>query len=563
MRLTYDKDFRTITRFDSFDLPSFVVLTGQNGSGKTHLLNAIVAKHINVEDEPPIENIVSFNYEDFRLDDEVDFNPQSLQNEKDASWKWFVKLLLPKIRKIRGDLEDNYQIIKDECINQNTLFWDSDAPGMARYRMAVDEIFSISAKGRERNRLPGILGIIKKIPYSIDEISQENFISAYKKYTLKKDFLPTQLGSIIWDYYLRFLVNETNLFLNNKDGGSRIALTKEEFEKLHGPKPWTLINEIIASFGTMPFEITSPEGLQMMDKYRAKLINKERDNKEINMSELSSGERVLMALVVSVYKDSMDRHFPDLLLLDEIDASLHPSMISNMLNVIQDVFIKNGIRVILATHSPSTVALAPEDSVYLMERSGVNRVRKQSRSEALTTLTDGFATLDEGLRFMDQITNPGLTLITEGHNALIIEKVLEIHGLDDVSVIKGLEGMTGKNQLRTLFEFMTKVSHVNKVIFVWDCDAPNSLVESNNTYPFTIPSNSNNDLVKKGIENAFPVELFAQYTKTITLSNGTVSQLFDDTRKKDFADHVIANMTLANCSHFNSLVEEIRRIKNL
>ena len=41
----------------------------------------------------------------------------------------------------------------------------------------------------------------------------------------------------------------------------------------------------------------------------------QKTNLEIEFSNLSSGERVLMALVASVYKSSGDKHFPDLLLL--------------------------------------------------------------------------------------------------------------------------------------------------------------------------------------------------------------------------------------------------------
>ena len=81
-----------------------------------------------------------------------------------------------------------------------------------------------------------------------------------------------------------------------------------------------------------------------------------------------------MALVSCVYKASFDKHFPQVLLLDEVDASLHPSMMQNMLNVIEKVFLENGVKVILVTHSPTTIALAPEESVYVMNRSCKNRI---------------------------------------------------------------------------------------------------------------------------------------------------------------------------------------------
>ena len=53
--------------------------------------------------------------------------------------------------------------------------------------------------------------------------------------------------------------------------------------------------------------------------------------------------------------------FPKVLLFDEIDAPLHPSMSRSLLRTIQKTLVEeHGIFVILTTHSPSTVALAPD-----------------------------------------------------------------------------------------------------------------------------------------------------------------------------------------------------------
>jgi predicted ATPase len=58
---------------------------------------------------------------------------------------------------------------------------------------------------------------------------------------------------------------------------------------------------------------------------------------------------------------------PRALLLDEIDASLHPSMIRTLLNAVQTAFVDKGSKVIVATHSPTTVALTPASSLYFVE----------------------------------------------------------------------------------------------------------------------------------------------------------------------------------------------------
>ena len=41
MKLTYSKSLLSIQNFPEIDIPSFAVITGVNGSGKTHLLRSI------------------------------------------------------------------------------------------------------------------------------------------------------------------------------------------------------------------------------------------------------------------------------------------------------------------------------------------------------------------------------------------------------------------------------------------------------------------------------------------------------------------------------------------
>ncbi len=100
-----------------------------------------------------------------------------------------------------------------------------------------------------------------------------------------------------------------------------------------------------------------------------------------------------MALVASIYKSQSDGVFPDILLLDEIDATLHPSMIKNLLKVIENIFLAKGVKVIFTTHSPTTVALASNDSIYVMKKDGLNRIQKTLKEKAIKILTEGIPTL--------------------------------------------------------------------------------------------------------------------------------------------------------------------------
>jgi hypothetical protein len=238
-------------------------------------------------------------------------------------------------------------------------------------------------------------------------------------------------------------------------------------------------------------------------------------------------------------------------------------MMKNMLGVIEDIFLKQRVKVILVSHSPTTLALAPEDAIFVMNPSGESRIEKKSKQEALSILTQGFATIEQGLKLFDEITKSSLTIISEGNNVKLISKSLELHGINGVEVLTGVEGTSGKNQLRALFDFLSRTNHTNKVIFVWDCDASMALSLTNNTFPYVLEKNNNNGIAKKGIENIFPTPLFERFKKTINLSDGTVITEFDESRKKDFCDFIVGRNNLDDFKNFAPLIAEIKRIKTL
>jgi ABC-type uncharacterized transport system ATPase subunit len=308
--------------------------------------------------------------------------------------------------------------------------------------------------------------------------------------------------------------------------------------------------------------LPSPEGSDYFSDFQFRLEHPGKDLK-IDFSSLSSGEKVLMALVASVYKGTSDHRFPNVLLLDEIDASLHPSMIKNLLDTIEEIFLENGTKVILVTHSPTTVALSPDESIFVMQKQGTSRIEKKSKSEALSILTEGYATLEEGLRIFDEIGKKEVSIISEGKNVDYIKKALELYEIDDIDVITGVEGASGDTQLRTIFDFLCKVQHKKKVIFVWDPDVKYSLGEENNTYPFIFPQNSKNKLAERGIENLFNEALFEGFVTTVKDSKGHERKTFDLNRKSDFGKFVIKRSNKEDFVNFEELIQRIKELKSM
>jgi len=557
LRLKFQNKYLSIEPFNAMDLPNFTVLTGVNGSGKSHLLQAIIKGDVIIEGVNHA-NVVLFNYENFRLDNEPQFNAHQLAAEREAAWQYHEQQIKPNITSYRQGVP-NYEPLKAECEANKKSFLSRVASEASDYSRNFKNFFS-GTNIRQNPQAQGIFSLAQNVPYSIDEIDHDKFVSLYKPYVLKNNFLPHQLGKIFWDYYVKFRTNQVNAFENEKNGKNYPAISESDFIALHGEKPWDLINRILEKFNSLQYKVNSPEGTDIFANFKLMLTHVEK-GVEIDFSALSSGEKILMALVASVYKSTGDKSFPDVLLLDEVDASLHPSMMKNMLDVIKDIFLDHGVTVILVTHSPTTIALAPEEAIYVVNRSGKNRIEKKSKQEALSILTQGFATLEEGLRLFDEVAKSKITLISEGKNTLLLSKALEINGINDVYILAGVEEMSGKNQLKTLFDFFSKTIHTNKVLFVWDCDAKYSFAASNNTYPFILPKIASNTVTQKGIENMFPSDLFVNFVKTIQMSTGKAMVEFDDTRKRDFENFILERNDAADFVNFSSLVAEIAKIR--
>lgn len=172
-------------------------------------------------------------------------------------------------------------------------------------------------------------------------------------------------------------------------------LSEEEFLKHHGESPVDTLNRVLNEYDCNGYEFKQTEiyytfgqdvQSQGIDVY---LYNK-TGNYTTTLDALSSGERTLLALAFTIYKLKRRKAVARLFLMDEIDSALHPSMSKRLLNVLYNLFHKEmGINMIISTHSPSTVAFAPPDSIYVMRRDQSPRLIAASKDAALSELTAG------------------------------------------------------------------------------------------------------------------------------------------------------------------------------
>lgn len=122
----------------------------------------------------------------------------------------------------------------------------------------------------------------------------------------------------------------------------------------------------------------------------------------------------------------------------------------------------------------------------------------------------------------------------------MIQKASDFYKVTGVKVITSFEDASGKEQLKTLFDFFCRANHKNNVIFVWDCDAHKYkiLKDQNQTFPYVFEENSSNTIAKIGVENLFPESLFANFKRITTDSTG-VAESFDINLKNKFTCSIL------------------------
>ncbi len=100
-----------------------------------------------------------------------------------------------------------------------------------------------------------------------------------------------------------------------------------------------------------------------------------------------------MSLAMAIYNSAEKNIKNKILLIDEPDAALHPQFSKFLLETIKTYIVNEaGVKVIITTHSPTTVAMADEESIYEMNREEKIPL-KVSKARALSILCEGIPSL--------------------------------------------------------------------------------------------------------------------------------------------------------------------------
>lgn len=424
MRINLTTKYKSLNPPLVIDLPDFTILTGVNGAGKTHFLSGISTSIIQITDNdvllnPPQNNTITCKY----------VSSHSLTpNESAVITREQLNQSIQQLWQQYQQFQNNFKRNPNAKLEHNV--------GDIRHRKIITQIATEAKK-------------------NINELSSDDF---YKFYPLDdgmhNDVFYQNFSNLFKRYQDKYDDNQYKQYRVNVKGHNDVEfLTDEQFTATYGEAPWDFVNKIIKE-AKLDYHINSPSNSHRDAPFELKLVNN-FNKAEIQFSELSSGEKVLMSLALALYNSKNDFDFPKVLLMDEPDASLHPSMSKQFLDVIERVFVKDkGVKVIVTTHSPSTVALANEDNLFMMNKVG-QRIEKTTKDKALKILTSGVPA------FSVNYENRRQVFVESPNDVLFYEKIyqkLSSYLIPEISLcfISSGESKTDKNG--------TKVSNCDQVI---------------------------------------------------------------------------------------------------
>jgi AAA domain, putative AbiEii toxin, Type IV TA system len=377
MTLKFQSDYESIKEFKEVKIPNFTVITGLNGTGKTHLLEAIQQRKVVVIDAMSTSlRAILHTWQTL--------NPANIGAVSRTPFLIFTRETIQEIKDIVNRVKT-----QSESIEKNgDMFVPSDHPHQL-FPGTLQEL--------------GVAALQKKLRKPIwgftDEEIDEN--------------APSVLDSqdpFLLNLYQIFLPYQQQLHMNSaRRINDSTALSDADFMKNNSP-PWETLNTLLREHGfpyTVRCDVTdigsiidgyiSGNGGEYLHSFKPPILVNNKGT-PIPPNKLSSGEKLLISFLLSLFSAknwNINQGFPDLLLLDEVDAFLHPALSQKMLDILNDIIVKElGVKVILVTHSATTVALAPEGSIFIMNKEGPNRlVKAETKDHALATLTVGVPTL--------------------------------------------------------------------------------------------------------------------------------------------------------------------------
>ena len=402
------------------DYPSNItVFIGNNGSGKTSLLKSVATaltwfvarlKHDKSNGTPIPESVILNTANAAAV--EIIVNDQNLQQQIQA-YTW-------RITKNRTARKAEFSTYLSE-LNQLTDYYkqwlgdddQSSLPLIAFYPVERS-VIDIPLKIREKHQFLQIDGYDNALNNAVD------FRRFFEWFRDRED-VENELASQVNDYAdilkeeLELVASLKNLNKNKTD--------YQDFENLKN-KLDKIINALEANnrqdIATKDLQLEAvrqaiytfiPEFSNLRVRRKPRLhMSVDKNDKTLNVSQLSQGEKSLMALVgdiarrLAMMNPKLDNplHGKGIILIDEIDMHLHPQWQRSIIQRLQTTF--PNCQFILTTHSPLVISDTQNILVYDLDGQEVNALPSLYGQDANTVLLQYMDTSYRNPKVAEQIS---------------------------------------------------------------------------------------------------------------------------------------------------------------
>lgn len=604
MRITLNHPYKSIATLAAEEIPDFAVLIGRNGAGKTQLLEAL-QKGLAAIPGVSVDEVEMYGMDSFyppntgtagRHANQFATKTADLYLQGEPGGRAPIEIAAEIFERFAGDSECNSGVeksddfvraLKEEIRHMRDFaVFASGRKKSSQYHVELyDKVIAPLVPEKKRRNSPQhknrfnnnpaalvstTMKLADKLPH---ELTQDDIIAAAQyegliiENTISAVFAAYKADQYTWAH--RQIETEPTSYLDLID----------QYRAKY-PPPWTTLRKIMSEMrqaagddGLFDFEFSDPSDYEMtMDNldrfyFKAEMTNR-TNGTQYDLASLSSGEKVLMALCLVSFNNYLGRRRPKLLLLDELDAVLHPSMTAALVTTLKSLFVPYGTKVLLTSHSPMTVAMLDEDDIFrVVRKNGDVIVSPTAKTEAIRELSEGIATVDTGLRIATY-DKAKVTILTEGHNALHLKRWAKLNFPEDVHIFDELTEHLNDHQLLMYGRLLGRMYTNTHFVIVWDCDASgkaetlvSELPNTAKVTPFAFKKRTDNKFASKGIENNYDEKILEPYSFTMRNADGEpINYGLRTDQKTTFANHVFQHGTVEYFTYFQELQTLIRRI---
>lgn len=461
--------------FEWNDIPSFAVITGVNGVGKTQLLEVIKGKAIIQNSRGSYLNITREISSQNGLENLI-FNEDTVQKGLTLNglieYKKNGDQRLVSLRNLDQQI-NNFQIHINNSQHQQSQTTDSVE------RLRLDNNIR-SYKEQIRNLREQKLNVniyafdeeLKRISRKLNKKVEELTEDEIRQFAIDNfDSLTTI------DELNRFLTNENQRYMRQVTYFAENHNKEEENLLVAQERPYQTINRIFHQYGFDYYDMLNP--FPYDGKLNGEIRFKGKEGEIVDYNSLSSGEQAIVQFVIWSYGQDFRGNRLNTMVLDEPDAHLHPSMCKMMVEIFSEMSSKKeigggGIRIIITTHSPSTVAFTPEGSLFVMQREAGNKraIRQTTTEDAVDVLSNGIFTFSRAMSnftILSSSTKNNLVFVEGKTDVNHFTKAIQMLGYDmDVEFFDMHDATTLSNFIRCT---PARLFNKKTLIALFDCDA--------------------------------------------------------------------------------------------